>query len=74
LPLALFGASGYASLLGRLAMPSLVAQAIAPALIAVVLEGSGPELSLAILTALAVLNLLLSYALRWFTPGTVALP
>jgi hypothetical protein len=30
LPLALFGASGYATLMGRLAMPSLFAQAAAP--------------------------------------------
>jgi hypothetical protein len=30
LPLALFGASGYATLMGRLAMPSLLAQAAAP--------------------------------------------
>jgi hypothetical protein len=30
LPLALLGSSGYASLLGRLAMPMLLAQAVAP--------------------------------------------
>jgi hypothetical protein len=64
LPLALFGASGYASLLGRLAMPMLLAQAVAPTLVAVTLAGSRPELLLAILTSVAFLNVLFSYAVR----------
>jgi MFS family permease len=64
LPLALFGSSGYASLLGRLAMPMLLAQAVAPTLVAVTLAGSRPELLLAILTSVALLNVLFSYALR----------
>jgi MFS family permease len=68
LPLALFGSSGYASLLGSLAMPMLLAQAVAPTLVAVTLPESRPERLLAILTSLALLNVLLSYALRLASP------
>jgi MFS family permease len=68
LPLALFGASGYAALLGRLAMPMLLAQAVAPTLVAVTLTESRPERLLAILTAVALLNVLLAYALRLASP------
>jgi hypothetical protein len=41
-PLALFGAPGYAVLMGRLATPSSLAQAISPLLGALVLESGGP--------------------------------
>jgi MFS family permease len=41
LPLALFGATGYAALMGRLAMPSLVAQSISPLAGALLLEHFG---------------------------------
>jgi hypothetical protein len=68
LPLALFGPSGYASLMGRLAMPTLLAQAVAPALMAFALAGSRPERLVAILAALALLNVLLSYAIRLASP------
>jgi hypothetical protein len=68
LPLAFFGSSGYAALLGRLAMPMLLAQAVAPTLVAVTLTESRPELLLAILTTVALLNVLLSYALRLASP------
>jgi MFS family permease len=68
LPLALFGASGYAALLGRLAMPMLLAQAVAPTLVAVTLTESRPERLLAILASVAVLNVLLAYALRLASP------
>jgi MFS family permease len=65
LPLALFGASEYAILIGHLAFPSLVAQAIAPAAAAILLEGGGgsPQL-LSILASLALLNLILIIGLR----------
>jgi len=68
LPLAVFGSTGYASLLGRLAMPILLAQAVAPTLVAPVLAGPGPKMLLWILTAVAVLNLLLACALRAAAP------
>ena len=41
LPLALFGARGYATLMGRLAVPSLLAQATAPWIGGVLLEQFG---------------------------------
>jgi MFS family permease len=68
LPLALFGASGYAALMGRLAMPTLLAQAVAPTLLAFTLVGSRPERLVAILAVLAFLNVLLSYAIRLVAP------
>jgi Major Facilitator Superfamily len=68
LPLALFGPSGYASLMGRLAMPTLLAQAIAPTLMAFTLAGARPERLVATLASLAFLNVLLSYAIRLVAP------
>ena len=57
LPLALFGASGYAALMGRLALPSLVAQALGPLLGAVLLARYGAGTLVACLAALALANL-----------------
>jgi MFS family permease len=74
LPLALFWSSGYAALLGRLAMPTLLAQAVAPTLMAFTLAGSGPERLVAILALLALLNVLLSYAIRLASPRNEQAP
>lgn len=41
LPLALFGAEGYAVLIGRLAFPILIAQSVAPSLGAVIVDHAG---------------------------------
>jgi hypothetical protein len=49
-------------------MPMLLAQAVAPTLVAVTLAESRPELLLAILTSVALLNVLLAYALRLASP------
>ena len=57
LPLALFGSGGYASLMGRLAFPMLVAQAAAPSAGAVLLQRSGADGILAALFWLAVATL-----------------
>jgi hypothetical protein len=65
LPLALFGAVGYATLMGRLAMPSLLAQAAAPWVGAMLLERIGTHGTLAILANVAVLNVALASALAW---------
>ena len=59
LPLALFGPFGYASLMGRLAMPSLLAQALSPTVGAVLIEWSGPGAALGLLAGLAGLNIVL---------------
>ncbi len=63
LPLALFGAEGYAALMGRLAAPMLVAGALAPSAGAFLLERVGASGTLAVLVALAVGNAALVAAL-----------
>ncbi|HUI17322.1 MAG TPA: MFS transporter [Alphaproteobacteria bacterium] len=68
LPLHLFGPVGYATLLGRFAMSNLIAQAFAPAAIALVLGGPSPRPALLILVSLALVNLVLSCALRLSSP------
>jgi MFS family permease len=67
LPLALFGAQGYASMMGRLAMPSLIAQAAAPSIGALLLERFGAEGLLATLSMLALVNVGLVGALALLT-------
>jgi hypothetical protein len=64
LPLALFGAERYPVLMGRLAFPSLIAQALAPAAGALMVEHQGANATIAVLTAGAVLNVAL-IALLW---------
>jgi len=71
LPLALFHPSGYATLIGRLALPALVAQAIAPPAAAALLEGiGGGSRIVTILLALAVSNLGLILMLPVRSRGT----
>jgi MFS family permease len=62
-PLEVFGPDNYAALLGRLAAPSTIAQALAPLLGAVLLEAGGPRLTLAILSAMALAAGLLTFEL-----------
>jgi MFS family permease len=52
-PLALFGASGYGALLGRIAGPFLVMQAIAPLVLALIVEHASDRAALAVVAALA---------------------
>ncbi|WP_235031657.1 MFS transporter [Geminicoccus flavidas] len=59
LPLGLFGAQGYAAMMGRLAMPSLIAQAITPSLGAVLADGIGADGLLGVLVGLAGFNVIL---------------
>jgi hypothetical protein len=63
LPLALFGAEGYAVLMGRLATPMLVAGALAPSAGAFLLERAGASGTLAVLAAAAACNVVLVAAL-----------
>jgi MFS family permease len=56
LPLSLFGAADYAPIMGRLARPSLIAQAATPSLGALLIQGLGMEGMLGVVTLLAVLN------------------
>lgn len=55
-PLAMFGREGYAILMGRLALPTLLATAVAPLLGTWLLDGLGPTGTLHVLLGAAVLN------------------
>jgi hypothetical protein len=63
LPLALFGPERYPVLIGRLAFPSLIVQALAPSAGALLIERSGADVTLIVLTGLALLNVALIAAL-----------
>jgi hypothetical protein len=56
LPLALFGAERYPQLVGRLAFPSLIVQALAPAAGALQIETYGANATIATLAAFAIAN------------------
>lgn len=62
-PLAVFGHARYAAIMGRIAMPSLVAQATAPSLGAILMERFGAGVMLGALFATAILNVLIVIAL-----------
>jgi MFS family permease len=59
LPLALFGPERFPRLMGKLAFPSLIVQAAAPLAGAWLIEASGPDVTIAVLTALALMNVVL---------------
>jgi hypothetical protein len=63
LPLALFGPARFPRLMGRLAFPSLIVQALAPSAGAVLIDRAGTEHTLAVLCTVACLNVLLIAAL-----------
>jgi hypothetical protein len=65
LPLALFGAERYPVLMGRLAFPSLIVQALAPFAAALVADRYGIEAMVAGLSAIAATNVVLVMALWW---------
>ena len=63
LPLAIFGPGRYPVVMGRIAMPSLVAQAAAPSIGAALLEAGGVDGALLVFVAAAVCNVLLASSL-----------
>lgn len=63
LPLVLFDPQRYAAIMGRLAPPSLMMQALAPTLGAILLEKGGSAAMLGVLFAAAVVNLSLTWGL-----------
>jgi predicted MFS family arabinose efflux permease len=67
LPLALFGPARYASLMGRLALPNLLAQALAPSLAALLIAQGGPGATLGLLAGLSAANVVL-VAVLWRVP------
>lgn len=68
-PLALFGPRGYATLLGQLAMPVLIAQAVAPTLAAPAVEALPAAWTFALCGALGVAALLCLMPLRPAPPA-----
>jgi hypothetical protein len=68
LPLALFGPVRFPRLMGRLAFPSLIVLALAPSAGALLIEAGGVEVTLRLLTALALVNVALIGALWWCCP------
>lgn len=62
-PLALFGPEGYAILMGRLGLPTLLATAVSPSIGAFLLDRFGTNATLAILCGAAVVNIALALLL-----------
>jgi predicted MFS family arabinose efflux permease len=65
LPLALFGPERFPRLMGKLAFPSLIVQALAPSAGALLLEAHGADATIGVLTLLALINVVLIGALWW---------
>jgi len=63
-PLALFGAAGYGHLMGRIGGPYLVMQAIAPLVLAFVVERSSDPAVLAVVASFAAISLIAFAAVR----------
>ncbi|WP_371328638.1 MFS transporter [Shinella sp. HZN7] len=63
LPLAVFGEGRYASIMGRIAMPSLIMQAASPSLGALLIDSFGADGALETLLAVALVNVVLVVAL-----------
>jgi MFS family permease len=64
LPLALFGPVRFPRLMGKLAFPSLIAQALAPSAGAVLVEHAGTHATIGVLTVFAMINVVLM-AMLW---------
>ena len=63
LPLAVFGPERYPVVMGRIAMPSLIAQAAAPSIGTVLLEEGGVDWAMAVFVTSAIVNVLLALSL-----------
>jgi hypothetical protein len=68
LPLALFGPRDYAALIGRLAFPSLLAQAVSPSLGAILFDAYGASATLVVLFTIAFLTVAAAVWLKAATP------
>ena len=65
LPLALFGPVRFPRLMGKLAFPSLIVQALAPSIGAFLIEKTGVDATIGVLTAIALVNVVLIGTLWW---------
>jgi hypothetical protein len=70
LPLALFGENRYAAIMGRIAMPSLIAQAASPSIGAILIERFSASGTLAALFSVAITNVVLVGILFALLPRT----
>ena len=70
LPLALFGPVRFPRLMGKLAFPSLIVQALAPSAGALLIEASGANATIGVLTVLALINVVLIGAIVGDVPAT----
>ncbi|WP_446717710.1 MFS transporter [Erwinia sp. OLCASP19] len=69
LPLAMVSAQDYAVVMGRMARPALIGQALTPLVTASVYASFGARATLWMLLALSLFNLLLVAALKWQLPA-----
>lgn len=69
LPLAVFGAQRYPVLMGRLALPILIAMAVSPYVGGLAFQQGGAGWTLGLLAALALANVALALALRFSIPA-----
>ena len=65
LPLALFGPVRFPRLMGKLAFPSLIVQALAPSAGALLIEAAGTNATIGLLTVFALINVVLIAVLWW---------
>ena len=65
MPLALFGPMRFPRLMGKLAFPSLIIQALAPSAGALLIESRGVNATIGALTLLALINVALISSLWW---------
>ena len=72
LPLTVFGPERYPVIMGRIAMPSLIAQAAAPSIGAALIEARGVQGAMGVFVASAVCNVLLAACLFLFLRKRVA--
>jgi hypothetical protein len=72
LPLALFGKQHYAIVLGRIARPVLIAQALTPLLGGYLMQHEGASFTLVTLCLLAALNIVLVLALLPYRRGSAS--
>lgn len=68
-PLSIFGARDYAPIMGKLAMPSLFAQAAAPAIGALLIQAFGIDAALGAVVGAALVNVALALTLLSMTSG-----
>ncbi|HKP26088.1 MAG TPA: MFS transporter [Dongiaceae bacterium] len=66
-PLSIFGARDYAPIMGRLAMPSLIAQATAPTVGALLIQAFGIDIALSMVVVATIINVCLGLMLVTMT-------